>query len=46
VFEVDKATKAVDHKLKELQELATALDAPPPSTADFFAQIGKQKTKK
>ena len=40
VTEVDKATKKVDRKLKELEELATALDPVPlPNTAGFFSQI-------
>jgi hypothetical protein len=40
VIEVDNATKKVDKKLKELQELSTALD--PPIT-EFFEQIGKAR---
>jgi hypothetical protein len=40
VLEVDKATKAVDDKLKELQELATALDPVPlRNSVEFFSQI-------
>jgi hypothetical protein len=40
VTEVDKATKKVDRKLKELEALATALDPVPlPNTAAFFSQI-------
>jgi hypothetical protein len=41
VLEVDKATRAVDDKLKELQELATALDPVQPTAAEIFRQIGK-----
>ena len=44
VVEVDKATRAVDSKLKELQELATALDPPHyPNTLQSLARLGTQE---